>query len=82
MRGQSHQRDNGIEAVRKIDYDRRIEGGRWIMALSDFLHSMLPTTDWLYAFIDGDRIPTPPNWYLATCDIATASLMPMIVAVD
>jgi arylsulfatase A len=55
-------KDNGIEAVRKIDYARRIEGGPLDHGFERFFGTACcPTTDWLYAFIDGDRIPTPPT---------------------
>ena len=51
----------GIEAVRQVDYSRRIEGGPLDHGFERFFGTACcPTTDWLYAFIDGDRIPTPP----------------------
>lgn len=55
-------KDNGLEAVRKIDYSRRIEGGPLDHGFETFFGTACcPTTDWLYAFIDGDRIPNPPT---------------------
>jgi arylsulfatase A len=54
--------DSGVEAVRKIDYSRRIEGGPLDHGFDQFFGTACcPTTDWLYAFIDGDRMPIPPT---------------------
>lgn len=53
--------DGGLEAVKRIDYSRRIEGGPIDHGFDRFFGTACcPTTDWLYAFIDGDRIPVPP----------------------
>lgn len=53
--------DGGLEAVKRIDYSRRIEGGPLDHGFDRFFGTACcPTTDWLYAFIDGDRIPEPP----------------------
>jgi arylsulfatase A len=50
------------EDVRRIDYSRRIEGGPLDIGFDHFFGTACcPTTDWLYAFIDGDRIPVPPT---------------------
>ncbi|GEP42401.1 sulfatase family protein [Brevifollis gellanilyticus] len=52
---------DGIEAVRRTDFSRRIEGGPLDHGFDHFFGTACcPTTDWLYAFIDGDRIPAPP----------------------
>jgi len=49
------------EDVQRIDYSRRIEGGPLDIGFDHFFGTACcPTTDWLYAFIDGDRIPVPP----------------------
>lgn len=54
--------DGGLEAVGRIDYSRRIEGGPLDHGFDRFFGTACcPTTDWLYAFIDGDRIPVPPT---------------------
>lgn len=54
--------ENGVEGVQKVDYSRRIEGGPLDHGFERFFGTACcPTTDWLYAFIDGDRIPTPPT---------------------
>lgn len=53
---------NGVEAVQRVDYSRRIEDGPLDHGFDHFFGTACcPTTDWLYAFIDGDRIPAPPT---------------------
>jgi len=53
---------NGLEAVKKIDYSRVIPDAPIHRGFDFFYGSVCcPTTDWLYAFIDGDRIPVPPT---------------------
>jgi arylsulfatase A len=57
--------EGGIEAVHRIDFSRRIEGGPLDHGFDRFFGTACcPTTDWLYAFIDGDRIPVPPTQLL------------------
>ncbi len=57
--------ENGLEGVKRIDYSRRIEGGPIDHGFERFFGTACcPTTDWLYAFIDGDRIPAPPTGLL------------------
>ncbi len=57
--------EDGLEAVKRIDYARRIEGGPLDVGFDSFFGTACcPTTDWLYAFIDGDRIPSPPTHLL------------------
>lgn len=54
--------ENGLEAVKRIDYSRRISDGPVDRGFDRFYGTAsCPTTDWLYAFIDGDRIPIPPE---------------------
>jgi arylsulfatase A-like enzyme len=49
-------------AVQRIDYSCRIEGGPLDHGFDRFFGTACcPTTDWLYAFIDGDHIPVPPT---------------------
>lgn len=51
----------GVDGVRAVDFSRRVEGGPLDHGFDRFFGTACcPTTDWLYAFIDGDRIPTPP----------------------
>ena len=50
------------EDAKRIDFTRRIEGGPLDHGFERFFGTACcPTTDWLYAFIDGDRIPVPPQ---------------------
>jgi arylsulfatase A-like enzyme len=50
------------EDVQRIDFSRRIEGGPLDHGFDEFFGTACcPTTDWLYAFIEGDRIPKPPT---------------------
>jgi len=54
--------ENGLEAVRRIDYSRAMPDAPIHRGFDHFFGSVCcPTTDWLYAFIDGDRIPVPPT---------------------
>ena len=54
-------RGNGVEAVQRVDFSRRIEGGPMDHGFDRFFGTACcPTTDWLYAFIEGDRVPVPP----------------------
>jgi len=53
---------NGLDAVRKIDYSRFVSDAPIHRGFDHFFGTVCcPTTDWLYAFMDGDRIPTPPT---------------------
>ena len=55
-----HQGDS--ESVKLIDFGRRIAGGPLACGFDRFFGTACcPTTDWLYAFIDGDQIPVPPT---------------------
>lgn len=50
------------EAIESIDYSHRIDGGPIDCGFDHFFGTACcPTTDWLYAYIDGDRIPVPPT---------------------
>ncbi len=52
----------GRKDVRRIDFTRRVEGGPLDHGFEYFFGTACcPTTDWLYAFIDGDHIPVPPQ---------------------
>ncbi len=53
---------NGLEAVQAIDYTRPIPDGPLHRGFDQFFGTACcPTTDWLYAYIEGDRIPVPPT---------------------
>ncbi len=54
-------RRHGIEAVQAVDFTRRVEGGPVDHGFQLFFGTACcPTTDWLYAFIENDRVPVPP----------------------
>ena len=53
---------NGFEAVKRIDFSRKIDGGPLDCGFDQFFGTACcPTTDWLYAYIDGNQIPNPPT---------------------
>jgi len=57
--------ENGLEAVRRIDYSRPISDAPIHRGFDYFFGTACcPCTDFLYAFIDGDRIPVPPTKFL------------------
>lgn len=52
----------GLDSVQRIDYSRAIPDSPIHCGFDRFFGTACcPTTDWLYAFIDGDRIPVPPT---------------------
>ena len=52
----------GLAGVKRIDFSRAIDGGPVDQGFDRFYGTACcPTTDWLYAYIDGDRIPVPPT---------------------
>ncbi|MDH3584087.1 MAG: arylsulfatase [Phycisphaerae bacterium] len=52
----------GNEGVRQVDYSRAIPDAPIHRGFDHFYGTVCcPTTDWLYAYIDGDRIPVPPS---------------------
>ena len=54
--------ENGLPAVRRIDYTRQIPDAPIHRGFDAFFGTVCcPTTDWLYAYVDGDRIPVPPT---------------------
>ncbi len=53
---------NGLPAVQRIDYSRAIVDAPIHRGFDQFFGTACcPTTDWLYAYINGDRIPAPPS---------------------
>ena len=53
---------HGVEAVRRVDFSHRIVGGPVDHGFDSFYGTACcPTTDWLYAFIENDRVPVPPT---------------------
>ena len=54
--------NKGNALVNLVDFNRRVEGGPLDHGFDEFFGTACcPTTDWLYAFIDGDRVPVPPT---------------------
>lgn len=52
----------GIKGVQRTDYSRPFDGGPIDHGFDHFYGTVsCPTTDWLYAYIDGDRVPVPPT---------------------
>ena len=55
----------GVEGVKMIDYSHAIPDGPVNRGFDRFYGTACcPATDFLYAFIDGDRIPVPPTGML------------------
>jgi arylsulfatase A len=55
----------GVEGVKMIDYTKSIPDGPVHRGFDRFFGTACcPATDFLYAFIDGDRIPVPPTGML------------------
>ena len=53
---------NGLAAVRRVDFSRPIPDAPIHRGFDHFFGTVsCPTTDWLYAFVDGDRITVPPT---------------------
>lgn len=54
--------DGSPGAIERIDYSRPIVGGPTDCGFDEFFGTACcPTTDWLYAYIEGNRIPIPPE---------------------
>ena len=65
-----HITERGIKGVQMIDYTRPIPDGPIARGFDQFYGTACcPTTDWLYAYIDGDRIPVPPTKVLDKTDL-------------
>lgn len=55
-------KEKGIKGVKEIDYSRAVGGSPIEYGFDEFYGTACcPTTDWLYAYIEGDRIPVPPT---------------------
>ena len=58
-------KDQGIEGVKRIDYARPATGAPIHRGFDQFYGTVsCPTTAWLYAYVEGDRIPVPPTGLL------------------
>ncbi len=54
--------DDSPDAIKRIDYSRPIPDAPIHRGFDHFFGTACcPTTDWLYAFIQNDRIPNPPT---------------------
>ena len=54
--------ENGLAAVQRVDYSRASPDAPIHRGFDHFFGTVCcPTTDWLYAFMEGDRIPVPPT---------------------
>jgi arylsulfatase A len=60
----------GVAAVRQIDYTRAIPDSPIHRGFDHFYGTVCcPTSDWLYAYVDGDRIPVPPTKLINKADL-------------
>lgn len=51
----------GFKNVQRVDFSRAFFGGPTDHGFDRFFGTACcPTTDWLYAYVDGDRVPNPP----------------------
>ncbi|MHC4402792.1 MAG: sulfatase family protein [Planctomycetota bacterium] len=54
-----------LENVKRTDFSRSIPDGPINRGFDHFFGTVCcPTTDWLYAFVEGDRVPVPPTGIL------------------
>jgi len=54
--------DGSLEGVKRVDFSRPVLDGPLHRGFDRFFGTVCcPTTDWLYAYMDGDRIPVPPT---------------------
>lgn len=52
----------GVERVRRVDFSKPVPDGPLHRGFDSFFGTVAcPTTDWLYAWIDGDRVPVAPT---------------------
>lgn len=59
----------GLDGVKRIDYSKPIDGGPIDHGFDTFFGTAsCPTTDWLYAYIENDRIPNPPKGVIDKSD--------------
>ncbi len=55
-------KDTGANSIPQVDFSRPITGGPIDHGFEHFFGTACcPTTDWLYAYIEQDRIPHPPT---------------------
>ncbi len=52
----------GTRRIRVVDFSKRITDGPVDQGFDQFYGTVCcPTTDWLYAFVENDRVPVPPS---------------------
>ncbi|MGM0488990.1 MAG: hypothetical protein ACQESR_19795 [Planctomycetota bacterium] len=55
-------KDSKLEGIKRIDYSRPIPDAPIHRGFDRFYGTVsCPTTDWFHAYIDGDRVPVPPE---------------------
>lgn len=53
---------NKTQGIEKIDYSRAIPDGPINQGFDQFFGTVnCPTTDWFYAYVEGDQVPIPPD---------------------
>jgi arylsulfatase A-like enzyme len=63
---------NGLDAVKRVDYTRAVPDAPIHRGFDHFFGTVCcPTTDWLYAYMDGDRISVPPTKQLDKSTLPT-----------
>jgi arylsulfatase A-like enzyme len=61
--------ESGVQLVNLVDFSKPIEDGPIDRGFDHFFGTACcPTTDWLYAFIDGNKVHNPPNKRLVRAD--------------
>lgn len=63
-------KNRGLEGVQQADFSRTIPDAPIHRGFDQFFGTVsCPTTDWLYAYVDGDRVPKPPTQLLDKTDL-------------
>ncbi len=64
--------NRGLKGVQAVDYSGSIPDSPIHRGFDQFFGTVsCPTTDWLYAYVDGDRIPNPPTKLLDKSNLPT-----------
>ncbi len=63
-------KNRGLEGVQQADFSRTIPDSPIHRGFDQFFGTVsCPTTDWFYAYVDGDRVPNPPTQLLDKTDL-------------
>ena len=63
-------KNRGLEGVQQADFSRSIPDSPIHRGFDQFFGTVsCPTTDWFYAYVDGDRVPNPPTQLLDKADL-------------